>query len=118
MTKEKSIPVFFLILLLALFSNNNKAFSCASLTHPRNYYSPFHKVNDHETIPVAKQIHNKVWIKVRYKGGESPVFNYTPAFHFIPVVFANCIKAQHYTAFISAQNSFLFKLRGPPVSLS
>ncbi len=118
MTKGKSIPVFFLILLLSLFSNNDKSFTGIALKHSHNHFALFLKVNDRETIPVAKQINNKVWIKVRYKGGESPAFNYTTAFHFIPNVFADCVKKQRYTAFTSTQHFLLFKLRGPPENLS
>jgi len=118
MAKEKSIPSFFLILLLALFCNSSHDFTRHIVSKSHTYSSFSGKVNDRETHTVVKQINTKTWIKVRYKGGESPVLNYTRSINFITPVLVDRIVAQHYTSFISTQHFFLFKLRGPPTSLS
>ena len=118
MSKEKSIPSFFLILLLALYCNNSLAFTGNTLSDSHAYSSFPGKVNYRDAHLVIKQINTKTWIKIRYKGGESPVLIYTQSVKFSPLFFVDCIKAQYYTSFISTQHFFLFKLRGPPTNLS
>jgi hypothetical protein len=118
MTQSKNIFGRLLILLLILFSNYKVLPSTHNAADFHDKSSISNKINEKNIVLLSKHSIPKDWIKVRFKGGEIPIFSIATLIHFAPIKIAERIKGLNYVPFVSLNYDFSFKLRGPPAGLS
>jgi len=118
MALSKKISGCLLLVLLFLFSNNDVAPPCSGAANYQSEYTTLRSGHDKAVVSITKHTVLKDWIKVRYKGGETPIFDTAAHIPVVSLLIAGQTKRLSYVPFISLPYYFSYKLRGPPTGLS
>ena len=106
------------MLLLILFSNRGVVPAVPDPGDCHIKYSILTNGYDRTVVSITKHTVVKDWIKVRYKGGETPIFGAMVPIHIFSFVAGEQIKGLKYIPFVSLPYYYCSNLRGPPGYLS
>lgn len=118
MAIKGKISGILLTLLLLFIRSNGVVCSGPEPGNSLSRYSTLQKGYERTVVSFTRHTIVKDWVKVRYKGGEMPIFGVTVPIQVRPFAVVTQIRGLKYIPFVSLPYYSSSKLRGPPAYLS